>query len=66
MQRTKISFQASESAVFTVAGQIYSAYIANGKITPGEERKWMERSLREAIQLAKLTEEQVQSDSELD
>lgn len=66
MQRTKISFQASEGVVYTVAGQIYSAYMANGKVTPGEERKWMEQSLREAIQLAKLTEAQVQSDNELD
>lgn len=66
MQRTKISFQASEGVVYTVAGRIYSTYLAIGKINTGEERKWMEQSLREAIQLAKLTEAQVQSDHELD
>lgn len=66
MQKAKVSLQASESLVFKVAGNIYSAYLACGKVPEGEERKWLERALRESVQLAQLTEGQVQSDNELD
>ena len=66
MPKTKISLQASESLVFKVAGRIYSAYVAAGKVSEGEERQWMERAIREAVHLAQLTEAQVQSDNELD
>lgn len=66
MQKIKLSLQPSESVVFQVAGEIYSAYIATGKVTIGEEKKWMERSLRESVQLAQLTDAQIRSDTEMD
>ena len=41
MQKTKIALQASERLVFKVAGHIYSANLALGKVADGEERKWI-------------------------
>jgi hypothetical protein len=56
MQKTKVSLQGSERVVFQVAGNIYSTFLSHGKVPEGEERKWMERALRESLQLAQLTE----------
>lgn len=66
MNKVKISLQASESKVFEVAGRIYAAYLATGKIIDGQEQQCMQRSLREAVQLAQMTDQYVQSDAELD
>lgn len=66
MQKTKISLQKTECAIFQVAGNIYSAYLAAGKVSSGEEKKWLDRALTEAIQLAQMTDVRVQSDAELD
>jgi hypothetical protein len=66
MQKTKITLQRTEGLIFKAAAQIYSAYLGGGKIAEGDEQKWMERSLREAVQLAQLTDTRVQSDQELD
>ena len=66
MQKNKVSLQVSECAVFEVAGNIYAAYLSAGKVPDGEEKKWQERSLNEAIQLAQMTDARVQSDTELD
>lgn len=66
MQKTNISLQPAEGHVFRAAANIYSAYIASGRVPSGDESKWMERSLHEAIQLAQLTDARVRSDKELD
>jgi hypothetical protein len=66
MQKNKVSLQVSECAVFQVAGNIYAAYLTAGKVPEGDEKKWMDRSLTEAIQLAQMSDARVQSDSELD
>jgi hypothetical protein len=66
MNKVRVSLQASEGLVFEAASRIYAAYLRAGKISDGREGEWMERSLREAIQLARLTDQSVQSDAELD
>ena len=66
MQKNKVSLQVSECAVFQVAGNIYAAYLSASKVREGDEKKWLDRALTEAIQLAQLTDARVQSDSELD
>jgi hypothetical protein len=60
-----LSLQPSEGIVVQVAGQIYAAYISSGRVTDGDEDRWMKRSIREAIQIAKTVDEVVQSDDEL-
>ena len=66
MQKNKVSLQTSECAVFQVAGTIYAAYVSAGKVPEGDAKKWMDRALTEAIQLAQLSDARVQSDTELD
>ena len=64
MKKSKLSLQPSEGLVFQVAGQIYAAYITMGKVTEGMEKEGMERAVREAAQLAEITDRAVQSDDE--
>jgi hypothetical protein len=66
MNKSKISLQASEGLVFQAAGRIYAAFVSTGKVSEGQEHEWMARALRDAVQLAQLTEKMVQSDSELE
>jgi hypothetical protein len=40
--------------------------VAAGKVSEGHEHQWMERAMRDAVQLAQMTEKMVQSDAELD
>ena len=65
MAKPKLALQPSEMAVFRAAATIYSAYIMNGQVTPGEEKDWRNKSLQEAILLAQLTEHSIQSDEEM-
>ena len=58
--------QPSEGLVFQVAGHIYAARLAAGRVPEGQEEQWMERSLTEATRLAQLAEEALKSDTELD
>ena len=66
MNKVKVSLQASEGLVFQAASRIYAGFVAAGKVTEGHEHQWMERAIRDAIQLAQTTEKMVQSDSELE
>lgn len=50
----------------TAAATIYAAYIAAGRVEDGEESAWMDRALKAAFQIAKVTDETVQADKELD
>lgn len=66
MSKHYLRLQHSESIVAQTATQIYATYLAAGRIPEGEQDKWIERSVSEAIQIAKLTDEQVISDDEID
>ena len=66
MSKTRVSLQPSEGLVFQVAGGIYAAYVADHRVSEGKEGEWMQRSIREATQLAQLTEQALISDAELD
>lgn len=69
MAKAKIAhlkLQHSESVVIQAAAQIYAAYIAAGRVAEGEEARWMERSIREAIRIARATDASVISDEEID
>jgi hypothetical protein len=65
MSKTILSLQPSEALVFSAAATIYAGYISAGKVTDGSEKTWINRSLREAILLATLTDSVIQSDNEL-
>lgn len=61
-----ISLQPSEQTLVTAAATIYAAYITAGRVLDGQEAEWMDRSIRAAIRIAKVTDESVQADKEFD
>ena len=65
MDKPVLSLQPSEVALLGAAAQIFSAYIISGHVTGGNESDMMDRSLSEALKMAKRLEEMVQSDTEL-
>ena len=57
MNKANISFQGSEGLVFSAASRIYAAFLAAGKVTTGQEQHWMDQAIRQAIQLARMTDQ---------
>ncbi len=64
MAKMAISLQPSETVLVRVAGNIYSAYIAAGRVPEGKEQEWIQRAIREAFYIARTTDDAVQSDDE--
>ena len=64
MSQTFLNLQPSETAVAGCASRIYAAYITAGRVPEGAERDWIQRSIREAIEIAYYTDHAVQSDDE--
>ncbi len=65
MAKPKLSLQPSEAVVVQAAAAIHAAYLSSGRVTDGQEKSWIERSLREALLLARLADEAIQSDTEM-
>ena len=65
MGRTHLRLQRSEGIVVQAAAQIYAAYIAAGRVGEGDAEKWISRAVDEAIRLADLTDDRVESDDEV-
>ncbi len=65
MAKIKLSLQPSEAVVAQCASSIYAAYLMAGRVPVGKEDDWIERSIRDAIEIARLSDEAIQSDSEM-
>jgi hypothetical protein len=65
MSKIKLSLQPSEAVVVQAAATIYAAHIVASKVVPGKEQEWIDRSIRDAIKIARKTDEAVQSDTEM-
>lgn len=65
MTKIYLSLTTTEQAVARCAAEIFSAYIRSGQVVPGEEAQWIERSVREAVQIAQATDELLTSDDEM-
>ena len=65
MGKPVLSLQSSEIALLGAAAQIFSAYVVSGHVTGGNESDMMDRSVSEALQMARRIEEMVQGDNEL-
>lgn len=63
-EQVYLELQPSEMAIFRAASSIYSAYVSSGQVLPGEENTYMQKAIREAIQIAYAVERHVQSDDE--
>ena len=65
MAKVRLDLQHSESIIVQAAANIYSAYIAAGKVTDGQEQSWMARSITEAVNIAQMADRAIQSDDEM-
>jgi hypothetical protein len=66
MANSYIALQPSEIALLQATAQIYSAYIVSGRAEPGSEDDYLERSIREAVRIAKTIDSAVTADKEMD
>ena len=65
MSKTNLSLRPSESVVAAAAANIYSAYIMAGLVREGSEPDWIDRAVKEAIQIARRSDQLVVSDDEM-
>ncbi len=65
MSKPEITLESSKEVVSAMAARIYSAHIVRGDVKEGEETKWMERSIREAVKIAKTVEASIDTDDTL-
>ena len=60
-----LALHSSEAAVFRAAANIYAAYLTAGRVKEGAEKEWMQRSLDEALWLARRADDMIHSDNEM-
>jgi hypothetical protein len=65
MQKTSLSLQPSEAVVVRAAAAIYAAYITTGRVADGKEQEWMQRAIKEALWIARTTDDMIHSDNEM-
>jgi hypothetical protein len=66
MGKPYITLQPSEAVLVQAAATIYSGYLAAGRVPAGEESEWLKRSIQDALWVARVTDENVQADKEMD
>ena len=64
MTKPDITLEPSKGVVSQMAAQIYAAYVTRGAVKDGEEANWMQRSIREAVRIAKTVDVSIESDDE--
>ena len=66
MAKAHLSLDATEIVVLQAAATIYAAYVQRGLThsEPNKNQELHERAVREAIELARLTDDAVQTESE--
>ena len=62
MAKTDITLEPSKGVISEMAAHIYSAYIIRGEMNAGEEDQFMERSIREALRIAKTVDRSVETE----
>jgi len=53
MAKPDLTLEPSKAAISQMAAQIYAAYITRGAVKDGEEASWMQRSIKEAVRIAR-------------
>jgi hypothetical protein len=64
MSKPYINLQPSEAVLAQIAGRIFAAYITVGRVPAGQEPEWITRSIQEAFQIVRQTDDSFQSDAE--
>jgi len=65
MSRQHFRLAETEAVVSQMANQLYAAYISAGQVSRENAHGWMERSIEEAITIAKTVDESFQSEREI-
>jgi hypothetical protein len=65
MTRPDVTLQPSKGVVTQAAAQIYAAHISAGQVDEEHADRWIRRSIRAAIAIARTIDASVQSDAEL-
>lgn len=66
MNKPYIALQPSESVLVQAAATIYAGYVVAGRVEDADTDEWLQRSIREALKLARTVDENVMADDELD
>ncbi len=66
MAKTGVTLEPSNGVISQMAAHIYAAYISQGLVKDGENGSWMQRSIREAVRIAKIVEASIKSADEPD
>jgi hypothetical protein len=66
MAKTYLKLQRSEGYIIQAAAQIYAAHVGTGRLEEGQEAACMERSIRDAIRIAKTVDDAVIAEGEMD
>lgn len=64
-KRRYMRLMPSESVIIRAAADIYSGYLASGRVQEGQEADYLKRSIIDAIRIADTVDEQIQSDDEV-
>ena len=66
MEKSYFNISVTEGTVVQAAAQIYAAHITAGHVAEGEEDAWIQRAVRDAIVIARTTDDAVVSSEEVD
>ncbi len=66
MAKTYLTLQESEGYIIQAAAQIYAARLTADCMEEGQETTYMEKSIRDAIRIAKAVDAAVIADGEMD
>ena len=61
MPKPGITLDPSKAVISQMAAQIYAAYIIHGVVKDEERVSWMERSIREAVRIAKTVDASIET-----
>jgi hypothetical protein len=64
MNATYLTLQQTEQSLVQAAATIYSGYIQAGNVEPGEEARWIQQAVKEALAIAKTIEDEVVAEGE--
>jgi hypothetical protein len=66
MKLPHVTLQPSEQTLVTAAAAIYAADISAGRVEDGQESAWMDRAIKAAFRIARITDETGQAARDLD
>jgi hypothetical protein len=64
MTKPDIKLEHGKGVVSEMASRIFAAYIIRGEVKEGEESSWMERSIREAVKIAKTIDASIDTEKD--